>query len=330
MAISFGLNLYSIRLHKRNNPKIEFILSDFGAKQDFLDVVEGTFNKWKFDKLSEIKESQTSEKTTEILKIDSEKVVKIKQKPDGTFAFYRTGRMIDGVIMYGESGTSEPVVDSVTGKYKYTKGKEDAPLKPFFFKFYIPLNSTVGFLIIENIGSIGISTIVQNAIINHFAQKDNNAILRILPIGITELADKAIAKSGGVKRITLRGIKNSSFNVDRMIGDGVTNNDCAIDYVIKPKSKRFSSNLFRRLKSTQNSSTRYYEIDGNDVSDISVTMDIDGRERTLSVGQFTRLGSNIDVTSKIVKEDNGYPTFDSLNDQAMDLISLLQKQYDLK
>lgn len=332
MANSYGLNLYSIRLTKRYDSKKEYILSDFGAKQDLLNVIEDMFNSWKF----EARSSKSSDggnagpNDIQILKVDEEKVVRIKQNTDGSFCLNRIGRMLDGVIMYGEAGTSEPVVNVQNGKFRYTKKKDDAPLKPFFFKFYIPENALVGFFIVENIGSSGISSIIQRKLLNFYKKKDNDAVLKIQPIGISELADSALEKSQGVKKIILRGISNSNFNLSQLAGDNVTNKDCTIDYVIKAKGSLFQKRLFNKLRSTKNETTSLYEIDGNNFADISVTMNIDGRERTLSVGQFSKLGTSIDITDKIKKGEDGYPTYKSLDEQAMILISLINKQYGIK
>lgn len=330
MANSYALNLYSIRLQKRFDTKKEYILSDFGAKQDMLSIIENMFESWKFKgKMTQKSDGATAEKN-QILKVDEEKVVKIQPNDDGSFSLTRIGRMLEGVIMYGESGTSEVVVNSNNGKYLYTKKKEDAPLKPFFFKFYIPENSVVGFLIVESMSSSGIATIIQRNLLNFYSQKDNDAILKIQPVGISELADSAMEKSKGVKRITLRSISNAGFNVSKLAGDYVTNKDYTVDYVIKAKSVLFQKNLFDKLRLSRNTQSQFYEIDGQNFEDISVTMNIDGHERTLSVGQFSKLGTSMDITNKIVKGDDGYPTYDSINKQAMILISLIKKQYDLK
>lgn len=336
MGNKYSLNLYSIRLPKRYEPKTQYILSDFGANQDLLDIMEEMFNTWKLKNSSEgdnaVLHSDSEAKSEEagIVKVEDKKVVRIKQNEDSTFQLKRVGRILDGIVMYGEAGTSEQVVNVNNGAFLYIKSKDDAPLKPFFFKIYIPSDSAVGFLIIESIGPVGISTIIQNELLNYYNRKENDAILRIQPIGITELADSAMEKSQGVKRITLRKISNSNFNVSKLVGDGISNKDFVIDYVIKATGNRFSSGLFSKLCSSKNKETSFYEIDGNKVSDIVVTMDIDGHERSLSVQQFTKLGSSIDITGKVVLGDDGYPTFDSLNKQAMTLIALLQKQYDLK
>lgn len=331
MANSYGLNLYSIRLPKRYDSKKEYILSDFGAKQDLLNIIEDMFNSWKFEeKMATSVSSETNQEEIQILKLDEEKVARIKQNPDGSYCLTRVGRMLDGVVMYGEAGTSETVVSVKNGRFRYTKSKDDAPLKPFFFKFYIPEKAQVGFFIVENIGSSGISSIIQKKLLNFYSQKDTDAVLKIQPVGISELADSAMEKSQGVKKITLRGISNSNFNLSQLAGDNVTNKDCSIDYVIKAKGSLFQNKLFNKLRMTKNESTSFYEIDGNNFTDISVTMNIDGHERTLSVGQFSRLGSSIDITDKVTKGNDGYPTLESLNEQALMLVSLINKQYGIK
>lgn len=329
MANSYALNLYSLRLKKRYNNDIEYILSDFGANQDLLKIIEDMFENWKFEE-KKAKENKNAIGSNEmsILKIDEEKVARIKQDKDNSFFLKRIGRMLDGVLMYGEAGTSEPVVNIKNGEFLYTKTKEDAPLKPFFFKFYIPENSVVGFLIIESIGSSGVATIVQNKLLNFYSNKDNDAILKIQPVGISDLADSAMEKAQGVKRITLRNIAN--FNISKFAGDNVVAKDFTVDYVIKAKSKLFQKNLFKKLQSSKNEKSCLYEIEGNNFSDISVTMNVDGHERTLSVGQFSKLGATLDISDKIVKGEDGYPTLKSLNDQAMFLVSLIKKEYELK
>lgn len=100
MANSYALNLYSIRLQKRFDTKKEYILSDFGAKQDMLSIIENMFESWKFKgKMTQKSDEATVEKN-QILKVDEEKVVKIQLNDDGSFSLTRIGRMLEGVIMY--------------------------------------------------------------------------------------------------------------------------------------------------------------------------------------------------------------------------------------
>ena len=122
MANSYALNLYSLRLKKRYNNDIEYILSDFGANQDLLKIIEDMFENWKFEE-KKAKENKNAIGSNEmsILKIDEEKVARIKQDKDNSFFLKRIGRMLDGVLMYGEAGTSEPVVNIKNGEFLYTK-----------------------------------------------------------------------------------------------------------------------------------------------------------------------------------------------------------------
>lgn len=125
MANSYALNLYSLRLKKRYNNNIEYVLSDFGANQDLLRIIEDMFENWKFEE-KKAKEDKNAIGSNEmnILKIDEEKVVRIKQNEDKSFCLNRIGRMLDGVLMYGEAGTSEPVVDIKMGNFVILKQKK--------------------------------------------------------------------------------------------------------------------------------------------------------------------------------------------------------------
>lgn len=58
MANSYALNLYSLRLKKRYNNNIEYILSDFGANQDLLRIIEDMFENWKFEEKKAKEESK--------------------------------------------------------------------------------------------------------------------------------------------------------------------------------------------------------------------------------------------------------------------------------
>lgn len=97
MGHKYNLNLYSIRLPKRYDPKTQYILSDFGANQDLLDITEDMFNSWKLKNakkengLASQADTEANSEKSGIVKVEDKKVVRIKQNEDETFQLKRVG-----------------------------------------------------------------------------------------------------------------------------------------------------------------------------------------------------------------------------------------------
>lgn len=144
---SYSLSIYSIKIHKYLKKDEECILSDFDNGKDLYGLIDDVLSSWKFDKRDDVKICKYN---------DTDKVFRIAMKDDENYWYNKSGRTISGIIESGVFGTEESVVDIQTGNTNYKKKKDEALLKPVYFMFYIPRDSTVGFLILEKIGNYGL------------------------------------------------------------------------------------------------------------------------------------------------------------------------------
>lgn len=64
-------------------------------------------------------------------------------------------------------------------------------------------------------------------------------------------------------------------------------------------------------------------------SDVAVTVIIDGKDKVLSLQDVQSLGMSMDITAEVILEANRYPTYKSVDNKANELISFIQKQFNL-
>ena len=163
MAQSYSLAVYSITINTRWKKDEKQVLSDFNNGQDFLQYIDTMMSSWK-------QNLNRGDQYDPVNKDGNEKegnVFRLSRDHNGDYYLYRRGRYLSGILECGEYGTEEEGVDIDSGEVVFRKTSKHALLKPFYFMFYIPENSNIGFLILEKIGNNGIMTVLNNAIIKY-------------------------------------------------------------------------------------------------------------------------------------------------------------------
>lgn len=323
MAQSFSLAYYRITLNKRNSKDL-VDLSDFMKGKDYLDVIHEIVLGWKYE--------------TEHLKIkrdrDDHKVFRIKKDEQGKDMLYREGRFLDGVIESGDYGSEEPVVDITTGESTHTKNTNESLLKPFFFLFYIPKNSVYGFLILERIGTLGIYTIINNALLNNFKNIDCFGLsLKVLPLTSNE-ANKKYRQliNYEAREVVLHNIRKDGVNISKMTDNSIEDDTVGYTDIVyhAPIGQTIKiGSWFNKLKKNDNGLFGIETI--GQFSDVDFVVDINGKPKRLSFNRMDNLGTVFDITEAVSKSIvKGYPSFKSVRKEAMDVISDLNKQFDIK
>ncbi|MDE6527435.1 MAG: hypothetical protein K2L78_00100 [Muribaculaceae bacterium] len=252
------------------------------------------------------------------------RISRIKQLADGTFAKYLTGRYLSGIIESGEYGTEESIIDSETGKLKYRKEKGDAPMIPFYFMFRIPDNSRYGYLILERIGNIGISTVLTEAMKTEvLLQAGWRYVLNVEPYMIDEVFERNLSLVSDARKVILRGVSNASATL-RDITGSLIDDDVRGDMVFSAGRNR-SFNIREWLYKLNSRKNRQapYSFRNLECVDVAFELKIGGKERTISIGKISNLGTNMEITDKVSFGPDGYPTFDSLNNEAQQLLSYI-------
>lgn len=322
MAQSFSLAYYRITLNVRNSKDL-MDLSDFYKGQDYLDVINEIVLGWKYEaKAPKIKMDE-----------DNEKVFRIKKDDKGNDILYRRGRFLEGIIESGDYGLEEPVVNITTGESTHTKNKNESLLKPFYFLFYVPKNSVYGFLILERIGTLGIYTIIKNALSNYFKGIDDlNLSLKVLPLTSKE-ANKKYRQliNYEARKVVLHKVRKEGVNISKMTDNAIDDKCVGYTDIVyhAPIGQTIKiSSWIAKLKKDDNGLLGV-ETTGK-FSDVDFFVDINGKTKRLSFNGMDNLGTIFDITDDVSKYiEKGYPTFKSLHNEAMDVISDLNKQFGI-
>ena len=323
MAQTFSLAYYSITLNRRNTRNM-VVLSDFKNGQDFLDVIDDVMSQWKYNT-----KNVNIEKDT-----DKKRVFRIKKDENGNDIYYRQGRFLSGIIESGDYGSEEPVVDVNTGKSTHTKTTSESLLKPVYFIFYVPKKSVRGFLILERIGSSGIYTIINDSLMNHFkGQEQLGLVLKIMPL-LNDEANKKFRQliDYEASQVILHKVRREDVNISKMTGNNIEDKDISyIDIAYHaPVGKKISvGGWLKQLKKDEKGLFGIEET--GKYSDVDFVVDINGKPKKLSAKGIDKLGTVFDITDAVNNNlVKGYPTFRAVEVEAMDVVSDLNKQFDIK
>lgn len=314
---NYSLSIYRISISRRSNRSWEYHLCDFCNGKDFLVMMNEMLTSWQH-------EGYKSE-VSRLTDTDS-RISRIKQLPDGTFARYLTGRYLSGIIESGEYGTEESIIDSDTGELKYIKVKGDAPMVPFYFMFSVPENSRYGYLILERIGNVGISTLLARAIsMRVWCDAGWNYVPHIEPFMIQEVYERNISLISDAKKVILRGVSNASATLREITGS-LIDEDVRGDMVFS--AGRGSLNIRSWLDMLNGRKTKGapYSFKNIECVDVAFQLNIGGRSRTVSMGRIGNLGTSMEITGEVELGSDGYPTFDSINRQAQELLSYIKDE----
>lgn len=332
MAQSYSLAVYSITINTRWKKDEKQVLSDFNNGQDFLQYIDIMMSSWKqnlnrgdlYDPLN--KEGDDKEGN----------VFRLSRNPNGNYYLYRRGRYLSGLLESGEYGTEEDGVDIDSGMVVFRKTLKNALLKPFYFMFYIPENSNIGFLILEKIGNNGIMTVLNNAISKYYSTtpSENNYVLKITPLCIGALVKKKMeVLRYEAKKIELRKVQKEDLRIDKVSGNTIPAQDISTSIVYTPCRNTLINimEFIKSLKSKRNEANTLYNVE-NDFSceDITVTVKVGGKDKVLSLQNIQTLGMTVDITNDIALGLNHYPTFQSIDTQSNQVISYIKEQFSLQ
>ena len=332
MAKTYSLSIYAISINTRGDKNDKQILSDFNNGQDFLEYINSMMNNWKMD------QNRGDQNVPVNLDGDSNEgnAFRLSRKPDGSYNLYRRGRYLSGIIETGEYGTQEEGINVTTGEVAFQKHHGEALMRPFYYMFYIPEESKIGFLIVEKISNYGIMTLLNNAIIEYYQKTPSSGdyVLKISPLSINELVQmKMRALRYEAKRIELRKVRKEDLQLSRLSGNTVNDNgvSTSIIYTAAVNSVINIADFMDRLHNLRNEDNTLYVID-EDIScdDIAITVKIGSQEKVLSLQNVQSLGMSMDISNDISLGANRYPTYESLHTQAKIIISYIIEQFHIE
>ena len=312
MAKKISLALYQLSIHKRRDRDDRVVLSDFMNGTDIIEIVSDLLNTLTYDSTNEdVSQNRDNENFFRIMKTNNQDLL------------FEEGRFVSGIIETGNFGTEENIVNILNGEATHTKGVNEALLVPFYFLFYIPEDSEIGFLLLQRIGNLGIYSLLESKLRSYLVplirnDEGNDFVLKINPLVLQRLITQHLGSiGGGAKKITFEQVRKEDLKVSRMTNNEVSNDEVGnteIVYTAKRNSFFNIRGLLNRIRRVDSSNV--YSIEGVEYGDIKFEVIIEGQPRQLSVKDIERLGTFMDITDNVQLASNNYPTYESLNQQA--------------
>ena len=311
---SYSLSVYKVTIYKHLKRSEPENLSDYNYGSSLLKQINAMFITWKEDIVGAGFKDEKVQKVNRIMKKNDE------------WVYHLHATYIDGIIESGDYGTQEEIIDIETGESKYTKMPQDATLYPFYFMLYVEPNATDGYIILERIGNIGIMSVLEKAMRNFLAEEWNdNYTLRIEPFVVPEILNINFSKTTGAKKIVLKGVAANQFKSMSMAD---TFQGCKTDISFSaPRDKNIPgiSDLINSLKKKKKDEP--YKVNNIECHDVAFVLDMNGKQRTVSMVNVVNIGMNINITDSVMLDAPGYPTYKSLNSEAHMVLSYLTKKY---
>lgn len=315
---TFSLSIYRIRIYKRLKKDEIVILSDYDNGKSFLEQIHALFQSWEANPNNVLYKDDNAKKVSRIQRDGQNKI------------YHRHENYIDGIIESGDYGTQEDIINIDTGKSQYTKTLQDATLIPFYFMIYVLPNSSEGYLIVERIGTLGISSLLKTAIANFIGpQLTDNYTLSIEPYLVPQILRIGLNAVGGAKKVRLKGVDKNQFKdlkTEQNFGE------CTTEVVFAAPKNRPILDILPIIRKLREAKEKGESIRVNNIEcvDVAFELEIDGKTRTVTVADMKNIGMNLDITRQVVLGPTNYPTYECLNHEAHTILSYLTEEGELR
>jgi hypothetical protein len=173
---NISLSSYTIEARKRNAHKVE--RTDNLDSKDLLDL---------FEEFLTGRRAASNDK-------DQKMLLRVQN-------FKRTDRYCHGIIETGEYGYSSELINVNTLTRAHLRQPEEAGMLPFFFQIFLPSNESLGLLVLQRFGNIGIRGVFVDEFKKFFQIKCPDFSVAFKPIVHPEQLG-TYSKNGVVKRLT--------------------------------------------------------------------------------------------------------------------------------
>ena len=283
-----SLEAYGIQIRDKQQRRAR-ILSNFNSNNDLIDLCE-----------LYLKQNSATRKDD-----NTQKAYHVER-------IYRSFRSLFGTIKSGHYGQSGDIVDVDVNRINYNKKVNEAELSPFYFCIIIPQDMLHGVILLQKSGVYGIKSVISKIIERRFNANFQIFNLDIFPM----LPEKVIEEL--IRRGRLIELKLIRHSLPRDIVDaleyGTVAEDFSVELNIKAKSGKtvqVKNKIFECLKGERKVSEiiRINQLQ-NDIAKIVVK--VDGKERTVNLGDFSRMRPSYSIDENLAFGDDGHPIFDSM------------------
>lgn len=247
------------------------------------------------------------EKETSLKK--NNKVMQIKCfKNDPKNVFY-------GEVDYGSYGTEHDVKSVDTNKTMKKINKKEYAGTPYYFNIYIPSNNRKALLVLESKNNDGIKGLLEDSLKKYINDITSEHLkLKIDSFLPENIIDKYVDQG------TLKKIRFISNKIPDEL-DILSHHEYKEGYVelkvqlYKEKRKMLTDKIKNLIKNKNQEATKYSKIPGTNLEtkDIKIEIDLNGSERTFTIGNLQNAVPAVDITNDLEVGDDGHRTFKSIH-----------------
>lgn len=299
--MSISLTVHMIRVKAVSSPKNDFELLDAFSdnENDLFEILIAYLRKYK----------------AQGFRIpDSKQVIEVKR-----LRFER--RQIEGTLEAGSYGSSSDIRNlDKFGTIAYRKGIRDVDMRPFYFLFDLPKGRDRGFLILQQTGGEGVQTLLQEMLRHEFDRDYPDRRLRLEHYVPKELKDQ-------LNQAPVAQVKFAKYSAPA---------DLAAEVLGRQRPIEGTMELILRFKEdgvTPQTIRDYIDRHANEsvltleglefpYDHVKMQVNINGRARTMDLGDPNKLRPSFDVTDKVEPlSANGHPKFATISEVAQGIMS---------
>ena len=202
---------------------------------------------------------------------------------------------------------------------------------PFYFRLWVPAKKDEALLVLQRTGQFGIRKALWQAICKYFEAKHNAFAPSIHPL-IPEQVVKQNLERGHVTKIRF-----VRFGVRSDIADAYDTQDHVEEIgtmqLVVTARRGKTLPLVGRLKdvvSGKRQLQNMIELQDFPYDTVKVELNVNGRTRTVDLGNLGRARAYYDVDKDVKRGANGHPLFDSIDKVAEELLTDIRKHVYLE
>ena len=236
--------------------------------------------------------------------------------------------LVYGRVKYGEYGYASLLVDAETKEVSHIRITSEAEVFPFYFLAYLPADRSEGIMLLQTRSSRGIRGALLNDFIRHLKDQDLGKRVEINPLMPIRLFKQAFG-SGGIKKVTYTKFSwpsSTRKSYDRGVNPEEVMGRVEMSFIAERGTKLPMLERLGEILEGKRNANELIEIREGGYDKVKVEVEINGKTRTFDLSSNAFVRPNIDITEDISIDQDGHPTFDSIDRVARDLLKDLIRQ----
>ena len=234
-------------------------------------------------------------------------------------------RCLSGIIKTGEYGYESELIKVPEKLLSHKRITDEAEMLPFYFLISLPKGRDEGIVILERFGQKGVRRIFRDSFNKYFSRMYPNYRIEMNPLVTKKLVDYYM-NHGGLKKIRFirfgmgKNIEDAYDRKDHEEKEGymelIAHAERGLGKYLPLKGRvnEFLSGK-RELKRLIELQEYNFEYDN-----IKLELEVNKKSRTIDLSDLYKIRAYYDITDRVRMSENGHPLFDSIDQNAHNLL----------